>query len=801
MSKFKFLYCEEGREKIECVEWAVNERIININSNLIIRDEIEGVFKAYETIEDYEKDYPYDGHHLTHEIIFGFKPQKPKFDIENNTTGERCTPNNFNNIKKGITDAFLEIYNINPEFVIYDSTGETKFSKHIVIINRLFKNSREADNFTKNILKKYIPPKDYEFIDTGVNKSTQNFRIAGSVKEGRKKCVDNKHEWYEGLIASDNDYIPTLPELCPCGPCGPCGDKILIHDIINNTNITEEQRKLIRENIGTDFEYNPTRDKNNILVFDRITTGYCSICLREHDRSGIYVCIFDDKILKYCFRNEEKKYEVIWQGEKKFNIMDIVSNGMYDISVYYSNLRKNDIKIGRNSIHKWNDNIWTEIKKDDVITDMSKILNKEIKEKISEEIKKEHTDGKGIEKMGKALNKFTDSRYLSAVFVQCIPQLSDFEFVEKLDSCREHLHFINGYLNLKTGEFQERTKNDSGSQASKCLPYNYSTNSTEDIKNKIIDILKKICNDNEEDYEFMMHWFGYLITGETSAQKFLILFGPKAQNGKSTLMKIFAKSLDIISVKLDKRTFCDNYNKAHKQFVKLKQPTRCAFLEEIDRKRLDSDLIKDIVDGDKIGGNEVLYGTSEDIPLHCKLTLISNQVIRFNTDSGLKRRGLLLELNNLFLEAKKYETYKGKKGVYKIDQELIKNFETNDLYKLSFVQLIIPYAINYYKNGLEYPERIKKAFDELCEENDVMASFIDQYYDITDDDKDFVYKDDFLELYNNHTCSRYKWDFVLSDIKRLLKYDRSLQRNGKRGMILGIKPKLYDNNINNEREI
>src|SRR3989344_7496403 len=297
MEKFKYLYCDEGREKEECIDWGIKSGLVSVE-DLIIRDENEGVFKAYKTYEEYEKDYDYEGDHLTHEVILGWRSQKQKFDMDG---GDK---ESFKRILEGIERGFKKEYDVEVECVVYDSSNAKKFSRHIVVINRLFKNSKEADNFTRNILKRYISEEDYKNLDVGVNKSTQNFRMPGGVKDGRKKRVEEKYEWYEGLITYGNDCMIVLPERCE-------KEERCVEFIAKN--ITDEQKELIRKSVGNDFEYNPTRDKNNILVFDRIRTGYCGICERDHNRSGIYVCIFEDRILKYCFRNDDKKYEVIWE--------------------------------------------------------------------------------------------------------------------------------------------------------------------------------------------------------------------------------------------------------------------------------------------------------------------------------------------------------------------------------------------------------------------------------------------------------------------------------------------------------
>jgi phage/plasmid-associated DNA primase len=271
----------------------------------------------------------------------------------------------------------------------------------------------------------------------------------------------------------------------------------------------------------------------------------------------------------------------------------------------------------------------------------------------------------------------------------------------------------------------------------------------------------------------------------------LCIVGHTASNGKSTLVKMFSTCFSIYCRKIDSRTFSFDYTKAHKQFADIKQPVRFIYAEELDRKRLDNRLLKDFVDGDKIGGNEVLYGTTEDIELQCKLTVVSNNDPVFDNDEGIRRRGLLEILTNKFIDEADYDKLDNKKGTYVVDRNLINELKENDAYKIEFFNLLLPYAIKYYKDGLIIPKIVKDGFDNLCIDNDQMAQFIDANFEQTNHNNDKVSKEEFLKLYNVHYNTKLRWNVLMSDVKRLLTYDRNRYVNGQRGVIVGLK--LKDN--------
>jgi phage/plasmid-associated DNA primase len=390
-----------------------------------------------------------------------------------------------------------------------------------------------------------------------------------------------------------------------------------------------------------------------------------------------------------------------------------------------------------------------------------------------------------IEKYKKYKKKYTDNMFCKNVSQLCKTKLLDQLFISKIDNARNTINYTNGIYELNTGIFRERTRDDYISQY---LPFAYTT----DIDQKIIDEVKtvffQISNSDNKLMEFNLCWLGYCLTGETEQQKFLFVVGHTAQNGKSTLAKMFSSSLPIYSCKMDKKTFTKGYTKAHKQFAQVRKPVRFVYIEELDRIKLDVDLLKDFVDGDKIC-NEVMYGTTEDIKIHCKLLCTSNNDPVFDTDEGIKRRGILEVLTNKFLDKAVYDKIPNKKGIYIKDITLIKKFDTNDAYKMAFIYLLLPYAKKYYDNGLIIDSTINNSFGDLCNENDDIDNFIETFYVITNDCNDRIHKDEFLLNWNTHFKTKIAWAFLISDVKRKLKYDKDKRMDGRKGVILGLKHK------------
>jgi phage/plasmid-associated DNA primase len=395
-----------------------------------------------------------------------------------------------------------------------------------------------------------------------------------------------------------------------------------------------------------------------------------------------------------------------------------------------------------------------------------------------------------------AIKNIETTTFIKNIITQVITILTlSPEKILALNTLPNYLNFRNGKLNLKDLEFSIRTPDDF---ITEYLDYDYSSEINIGIQNKIKTVFKQICNNRDEDYNFILSHLGYCITSETKEQKYLNAYGASASNGKSTIIKIMEAVFNIYVFKADKRLFSESFGKSHKYFSGMKNK-RIVYIEELDKKKTDGDLLKDIVDGNKMN-NEVLFGTTEKIDISFKLMFFSNNIMNFDADSGIKRRMIAMEFNSIFAEAEdlddKRATYPNS-DVFQIDRNLLDMFKNNVEYKNAFMHLIIEQSRAYFNNGLIIPESYKKATNDLCDENDKMKQFIENQFEITKRDEDRITKDEFHELYSAHTKCNYAWTSILSDIKRLgLCYDGGKRAIYKgitiRGVLVGIKKKVLD---------
>ena len=469
--------------------------------------------------------------------------------------------------------------------------------------------------------------------------------------------------------------------------------------------------------------------------------------------------------------------------KKEKNIIEIFDEGHGSASQYFYNKHIDNIIMANNDLYIFNENLklWIKSSNNQLLNYISNFISIKIRKLLNSE-----ANNKKILEYAKALNKYTNIKYMECISKQIRGYFENKDYWEILDNNKEEINFKNCIFNLKTGKIRDRARKDF---ITNCLDFDYQPEINYEINKEIRTMIFNICNDDQEINDFMLRWLGYCLTGETRERKMIFIIGYLAENGKSSLGRMFLYSLPIYSTELDNKTFNEGNTKVNKQISNVNKPIRFVIIEELSNNKLDCSLFKKFVDGNEIT-NEKLYSTTEKIYNQGKIYATSNNDPRFKTDNGVARRGIKVTLYNRFVEALDFKKNKDVKGYYKKDLDFDDKFKYNNIYKMEFIRILIPFAQKYYSDGLQIPEKIRNNFKELCEENDQIKTFIDSCFDITNDEKDRIHKDDFVQLYNSVNKTKLNWTHLMSDVRRIgLIYDRDKRMDGKKGVLLGIKLK------------
>jgi len=159
----------------------------------------------YTVFDDYIQFYKYQSTILLEnrcyfETILGEAPQKPYFDID-----IKIEPNNQvdpNSIKNDLIlclvsslidfDIYIEI---DKDIIVCTSHRSDKYSYHIILDNFCFENCNENKSFCNYVVNK-MTPDNRKYIDTGLYKSLQQFRLLGSHKKNINNVKILQEEYY-----------------------------------------------------------------------------------------------------------------------------------------------------------------------------------------------------------------------------------------------------------------------------------------------------------------------------------------------------------------------------------------------------------------------------------------------------------------------------------------------------------------------------------------------------------------------------------------------------------------------------
>lgn len=376
------------------------------------------------------------------------------------------------------------------------------------------------------------------------------------------------------------------------------------------------------------------------------------------------------------------------------------------------------------------------------------------------------------------INRFKDNL---AEFVK------DDEFESKLDNNPYKIAFKNGIYDIKTQLFTKKIQ--PSYYLSQTLDFDYDENIENNNIKFIHDEITKICNMNQDCKDYYLSILAYALCGDPSKyEDMYCLIGQSASNGKSKLIEALMDIFPIYVGKSNVKVLESNFDKKHKYILDFAK-YRLLYLNEFDEKKtIDSQMFKEIADGDKIS-NEVMFGTTEGIVLKAKPFITSNYTPKFDKqDKGVERRYKHLQFNSVFGEVEDIENLKFKKN---------RNFKEDIINcRNEIVHILLSYAHNIYINGLPaYPKEYKEEKDDILGLNNDFGD----WFDYACDNQQIIINKEYmcsshilLNEYNKYAQSNNlellsKNKNLIDKMKQLgYKYDRLKMIHKKRGVIIGL---------------
>tara|TARA_R110000824_G_scaffold64670_6_gene168963 strand:- start:334 stop:2676 length:2343 start_codon:yes stop_codon:yes gene_type:complete len=363
----------------------------------------------------------------------------------------------------------------------------------------------------------------------------------------------------------------------------------------------------------------------------------------------------------------------------------------------------------------------------------------------------------------------------------------DNDFDKKLDCNMYYLAFQNGIYNIKNKTF--RTGIYPSDYLTQLLDFDYNENINNENTEFIHNEITKICNMNIECKDYYLSILAYALCGDPSRyEDMYCLIGQSASNGKSKLIEALMEIFPIYVGKSNVKVLESNFDKKHKYLIDFAK-YRLLYLNEFDEKKtIDSQMFKEIADGDKIS-NEVMFGTTDNLKLKAKPFITSNYTPKFDKqDKGVERRYKHLQFNSVFADEEDIENLKFIKN---------RNFKEDIINcKNELVHILLSYAHNVYINGLPaYPKEYQNEKDTILD----MNNDFNNWYDYAINEKQIIIDKTqsasshiLLNEYNKYAQQNnldilHKNKHLIDKMKQLgYNYDRQKMINKKRGAIIGL---------------
>ena len=339
--------------------------------------------------------------------------------------------------------------------------------------------------------------------------------------------------------------------------------------------------------------------------------------------------------------------------------------------------------------------------------------------------------------------------------------LKNDSFIEKLDKNLYRQPFQNGMLCLKTMEFRHGIRYDD--YITKTLDFNYQK-ADEGDKTIVRQELKKICNNKEEDLNYMLSLYGYSFTSDSQTEQFIwAMKGETASNGKSVVPSALSSIAPNFVKELGSEVFELAYKNKHKVVAMLGGYKFCWINELRKGQKQDEAFLKILADGTTTEF-QVLFGTMGKLCVDFKLMFVGNHTIKLDADEGVARRYKHLQMNSSFKEEYLEDDYDRLR--FKMDKNFGRKLATD--YKHAFLEIIFEYSQKYWleKKMCPYPAEWKGEADKIMAENNTFKTWFDDNFELGGTTENF----DFEELMTESQKKEFKDD--LKNLKNKFVYDR-----------------------------
>lgn len=274
---------------------------------------------------------------------------------------------------------------------------------------------------------------------------------------------------------------------------------------------------------------------------------------------------------------------------------------------------------------------------------------------------------------------------------------------DQLDADPMMLGVPGGVVDLRTGKFIDAAREQYITRRCTVAP--------EPGPHPLFDkVLERACAGHDGMREYLLRWFGYMLTAEVNEEAFMFLHGPGG-SGKSTLIKAITEILGDYAMTISMDALTESSHQRHSQEIAKLEGARLVYASETEEgRRFKESLIKWLTGGDKIVAHRMRMDDREYKPTF-KILIYGNSVPHLKSvGEEMRRRIHLIEYAGSLSETERDTTLKSR---------LVDEYP-------AILHTLIRGCVDWQVcAGLGKPDSVTASVETYLEGEDSLAAFID----------------------------------------------------------------------------
>lgn len=797
-----------------------------------------GYMETWETVLEKVNNVPKDNMFFN-ELITSEHKVKPYLDIEwYKEDFPTYDPDDVKRaIKEHVTYIFKEFHEIelnHDNFRIASCHRQTnkgyKYSFHLIIVtlNPMYVYSSTLTAcFLANKLREELDldgKYSSSLIDKNVYKSKQNMRLISQYKRGDGENPFTK----QNPSDNDLDYIITnINRKHIIIPVEEQADKFIEIDNFKSVEYDDKVKNFIIEKVKL---LHPTAslldiDSNNFMQFNYSNRNEPCFCHESekvyHDKIGFFVYVNENNLVcagchsNNCLTEENKKIIIPITNISTLILENIPRNlpisvdndfSYIEISKFKDYMENNIVGLSEllgdmfllpsprvivigsqrrtsRECYIWNGDYWeqdiTDSLRSKSVFCLLKLL-RQTRELLTSKFDSNETFSKSykttVELMDKRIATLTEGgRAVDNMlkFFNHNAAWSPDAFENTKDKNFYYLPCKNGQVCLRDGVVTKRVPED---YVTKIIGTEYHPDAdSSDFDNFIREILKNVDGTlNLEKYNFFRWIIGQALTRDPK-KVFVILYGPRAYNGKSTFVSVLQSVLEWMTNEVDSSVILESGPRskgAHSSELMAIKDLCLAFTSETNTAAsIDAAEVKRITGGDLITSRQI-YGEQTTFQSRCIPVVCTNKVINMDlTDRAVSERTVIFSFKLSFVNDPK-EPHERKNDVTLVDK-----LKSN---KEGVLKWLVDSGIYYCQNmGMVYPAFVKEEQKDYMKKMDDYIDFLDTNFvqynpDYPEFLKHTIPFQDVIDLFKNYlseNCKKIPMKDIREKFNKIIKIE------------------------------